>query len=104
MRLRTFALLVASILPCAAAVAAPFDIPSNVSKVDRPVHVILINMSGQRRQLRLKAGDLELPAGTWVAINSRIGEKLTIVSDMNTTLHEQIAIKRGDDTRVLWVQ
>jgi hydrogenase maturation factor len=86
-------------------VAAPFDIPSNVSAaVDHPVRVVLVNMSGQRRQVRLKSGDLDLPVGAWVAIDSRIGERLTIVSDMNTSLDEQIAVKRGDDARVLWVR
>ena len=105
MRTRTFALFVASILPCAAAVAAPFDIPSNVSAaVDHPVRVTLVNMSGQRRQLRLKSGDINLPLGVRVAIDSRVGERLMIVSDMNTTLDEQIAVKRGDDARFLWVR
>jgi hypothetical protein len=86
-------------------VAAPFDIPSNVSAaVDHPVRVVLVNMSGQRRQVRLKSGDLDLPVGAWVSIDSRIGERLTIVSDMNTSLDEQIAVKRGDDARVLWVR
>jgi len=92
-------------LPCATAVAAPFNIPSNASPAaDHHVRVVLVNMSGQRRQLRLKSGDLDLPAGTWVAIDSRVGERLTIVSDMNTSLDEQIAVKHGDDARVLWVR
>jgi len=101
--MRTLALLLVSILPCATAVAAPFDIPSHVSEVGRPVRVILVNMSGQRRQVRVKSGLLDLPVGVWVEVDSRVGATLTIVSDANRSVEEQVVVKSGDDACILRV-
>ncbi|MGD0647375.1 MAG: hypothetical protein ABR971_05225 [Acidobacteriaceae bacterium] len=102
--MRTLALFLGSILSCTAAVAAHADIPSNVSVVNRPVRVILVNMSGQRRQVRLTSGDVELPVGVWVAIESHVGATLNIVSDAKTSVDEKIAVKSEDDARILRVQ
>ena len=102
--MRTLALLLVSFLPFAGAVAAHADIPSHVTTVDRPVYLVLVNMSAQRRQIRVKTGVVDLPAGVWVAVESRVGETLYIVSDTNTTFDERIAVKRGDDTRILRIR
>jgi len=103
--MRTFALLLVSILPSATAVAAPFDIPSfHVSKVDRPIRVSLINLSGQHRQVRVTSGLLDLPTGVRVDVESQIGATLYVVSDMDQSLNQQIVVKRGDDTRFLAIR
>jgi hypothetical protein len=102
--MRTLALLLVSFLPFAGAVAAHADIPSHVSAVDHPVYLVLVNMSAQRRQIRVKTGLIDLPVGVWVAVESRVGETLYIVSDTNTTFDERIAVKRGDDTRILRIR
>jgi hydrogenase maturation factor len=66
--------------------------------------VILVNMSGQRRQVRLTSGDLDLPVGAWVAIDSHVGATLYIVSDAKTSVDEKIAVKSEDDARILRVR
>jgi hypothetical protein len=102
--MRTLALLLVSILPCAVAVAAPSNTPSNVSTVVRPIRVTLVNMSGQRRQIRLKSGVLDLPFGVWVDIDSRVGTTLYIVSDTHASVDEQIVIKGGDVAPIYRIQ
>ena len=102
--MRTLALLLVSFLPFAGAVAAHADIPSHVTAMDRPVYLVLVNMSAQRRQIRVKTGVFDLPAGVWVAVESRVGETLYIVSDTNTSFDERIAVKRGDDARILRIR
>jgi len=104
MRIPTLALYLVSILPCAGAVAAPFDIPAYVTVEYRPVHVILVNMSGQRRQLRLTSGVLDLPVGVWVEVDSRVGETLYVVSDSKTSVDERIVVKGGDDAPIVRVR
>ena len=102
--MRTLALFLASIVPCSVSVAAPSNTPSKASIVDHPIRVVLVNMSGQRRQIRLKSGDLDLPIWTWVAIDSHVGATLYIVSDTNRSVDEQLVIKRGDDASILRVR
>ena len=104
MRIYTLALSLVSILPLAGAVAAHADVPSHVTAADGPVHVVLVNMSAQRRQIRVKTGVIDLPVGVWVAVESRVGETLYIVSDTNTSFDERIAVKRGDDARILRIR
>ena len=102
--MRTLALLLVSILPFAGAAAAHADIPSHMTTVDKPVNLVLVNMSSQRRQIRVKTGVVDLPAGVWVAVQSRVGGTLYIVSDTNTSFDERIAVKRGDDARILRIR
>ena len=102
--MRTFALLFASIFSCTVAVAAPFNQPLNASTVGRPIRVDLVNVSGQRRQIRLRSGYLELPVGELVAIDSRVGATMLIVSDMNSSLDERIVVRSGDESRIVCVR
>jgi len=102
--MRTLALLLVSILPCAVAVAAPSNTPSNASTAVRPIRVTLVNMSGQHRQIRLKSGVLDLPFGVWVDIDSRVGTTLYIVSDTNQAVDEQITVKSGDNAPIYRVR
>ncbi len=102
--MRTLALFLVSILPSAGAVAAHADIPSHVAVVDRPVCLVLMNVSAQRRQLRVKTGVLDLPVGVWVEVTSHVGDTLYVVSDTNAAIDERIAVKRGDDARILPVR
>ncbi|HSY34791.1 MAG TPA: hypothetical protein VK814_03475 [Acidobacteriaceae bacterium] len=105
MRIPTLALYLVSILPCAGAVAAPFDIPSSHVSVEyRRVRVSLINLSGQHRQVRVTSGLLDLPFGVLVDVDSQIGETLNVVSDMDQSLDQQIVVKRGDDARILAIR
>jgi hypothetical protein len=104
MRIYTLALSLVSILPLAGAVAARADIPTPVISVNHPVYVVLVNMSAQRRQIRVKTGVLDLPAGLWVTVESRVGETLYIVSDTNTAFDERITVKPGDDARILRIR
>jgi hypothetical protein len=102
--MRTLALLLVSIFPCAAAVAAPSNTPSNVSIVGRPIRVTLVNFSSQSRQIRLKSGVLDLPVGLRVDIDSHIGATLYIVSDTHSSVDERILIKSGDDARIITIR
>jgi hypothetical protein len=102
--MRTLALLLLSILPCAAAAAAPSNTQTNVSTVGRPVCLSLVNISGKSRQVRLKSGVVELPVGQRVDIDSRVGATLYIVSDTNRSVDEQILIGSSDDARVIRIQ
>jgi len=104
MRIRTLALTLVSILPFAGAIAAHADIPSPLVVVGRPVHVVVINMSGQHRQLRLTSGVIDLPCGVWVSVDSRVGATLTIVSDTKASVDEEIAVKREDDARIVRIR
>jgi len=104
MRIRTVALTLVSILPFAGAIAARADTPSPLVAMGRPVHVVLVNMSGQHRQLRLTSGVIDLPCGVWVSVDSRVGATLTIVSDTKASVDEEIAVKREDDALILRIQ
>jgi hypothetical protein len=104
MRIYTLALSLVSILPLAGAVAAHADIPTPVIAVNHPVRLVLVNMSAQRRQIRVKTGVIDLPVGVWVTVESRVGETLYIVSDTNIAFDERIAVKRGDEARILRIR
>jgi hypothetical protein len=97
-------LFVVTALPCAGAAAAPSNTASSVSAVGRPVHLSLINLSGNRRQVRLKSGITDLPVGMRVDVDSCVGATLYIVSDADESVDEQVVIKSGDDARVIPVR
>lgn len=103
----TLALLLVSLLPCGAAIAAPSNTHTaqSVSAIGRAVRVSLINMSGKRRQVRLKSGDLlELPVGVCVDVATQIGTTVYVVSDMDSSLDERIVVESGDERRILLVR
>ncbi len=98
--MRTLAFFLLSFLPCAAAAAtAASNTQSSVSTTRRPIRLSLVNMSAQPRQVRLKSGDVDLPVGQCVAIESPIGATLHIVSSTDSSVDERILIKCGDDAR-----
>ena len=63
-----------------------------------------MNMSGQRRQVRWKAGVANLPIGVRVDVDSQVGAMLYIVSDTDKSVNERIAVKCGDDVRYLAIR
>jgi hypothetical protein len=101
--MRTLALLLVSMLPCAVVVTAPFNTPSSIA-VGRPIHLSLMNMSGQRRQVRWKSGVADLPTGVRVNVDSQIGAMLYIVSDTDESVNERIVVKSGDDVGYLAIR
>lgn len=102
--MRTLFFCLASLLPLNGAVAARADVPPVVREANRPVYLVLVNMSVQRRQVRLKTGLVELPVGEWVTVELQAGETLHIVSDSNNRVDERIAVQPGDEARVLRIR
>jgi hypothetical protein len=101
--MRTLALLLVSMLPCAVVVTAPFDTPSSIA-AGRPIHLSLMNMSAQRRQVRWKSGIADLPIGVRVNVDSQVGAILNIVSDTDESVNERIVVKSGDDVGYLAIR
>jgi hypothetical protein len=107
--MRTLALLLVSMLPCAVVVTAPFDTPSSIATLSsiaagRPIHLSLMNMSAQRRQVRWKSGIADLPIGVRVNVDSQVGAILYIVSDTDESVNERIVVKSGDDVGYLAIR
>ncbi len=104
--MRTFALLLVSLLSCGVAAAAPSNTPTphSVSTTGAPVRVSIINLSGARRQVRMKSGLMELPFAQLIDVNTQIGATVYVMSDSDRSLDERIIVKPGDDARILVVQ
>jgi hypothetical protein len=102
--MRTFALVLLLVVPCSVAVALPSGKPSHTSSAHRPIHVVLLNMSGQRRHVELTNGVLDLPSGRLTVLDSRVGFTLNIASDTHDRVDERILLKEGDDARILRVR
>ena len=64
----------------------------------------LLNIAGQRRQVRVKTGVVNLPAAVRVDIDCSIGATVSIVSDTNRSIEERLVVKCGDDARIIAVQ
>jgi hypothetical protein len=99
--MRKLALALLFVLPCSVAFATPSHKPSRSTTAERPVYLVLVNMSGQRRQIQLKSGVLDLPIGVWTVIDSDIGSTLRIASDTHREVDERIVVKEGDNARIL---
>ena len=98
--MRTLALAWLLVVPCSVAVASP----SQKAPAHRPVHVLLVNMSGQQRYVELTSGVLELPIGKLTVVDSRVGFTVTIKSDTQTNVEERILVQEGDDGQLLRVR
>jgi hypothetical protein len=101
--MRTLALLLVSLLPCAVVVTAPIATPSSTA-ADRPIHLTLVNVSVERRQVLLKSGAANLPTGVRVSVDSQVGAILYIVSDTDESVNERIVVKSGDDVGYLVIR
>jgi len=99
--MRTLAILLLSVFPCAVAVAAPSSIPTPVFTIGRPVRVSLVNLSGKSRRVLLTTGTLDLPVGIPVDIDSRVGATMDIVSETDQSLDERILIMSDDGARLI---
>ena len=102
--MRILSLVLLLVVPCSVAVALPSGRPSPDASAHRPIRVVLVNMSGERRHVEMASGVLDLPSGRLTVVDSRVGFTLTIASDTHERVEERIVVKEGDDARILRVR
>ncbi len=98
--MRTLVLVLLLAVSCSVAVA----LPSQKPPAHRPIRVVLVNMSAQRRYVEGNHGMVELPIGKSTVVDSRVGFTLRIGSDTNRQVDERFLLKEGDDARILRVR
>jgi hypothetical protein len=82
-------------------VASPLNTKPKAAPTASWVRVSLVNFSVSSRQLVLPSGQLNLPVGVRVDIDTHVGATLTIVSSTDDWFREEIVIKKGDDAQYI---
>ena len=69
---------------------------SDAVKDARLLHLTVINISGQRRQVFVGKERVDLPIGRAVGLDWTAGDVLHVVSDTDSRVNERISVSRAD--------
>ncbi len=69
---------------------------SDAVKDRGPLHLTVINLSGQRRQVVVGKLRIDLPIGRAVGLDWTAGDTLHVVSDTDSRVNERINVSRAD--------
>ena len=69
---------------------------SDAVKDARLLHLTVINLSGQRRQVFVGKERVDLPVGRAVGLDWTAGDVLHVVSDADSRVNERISVSRAD--------
>jgi hypothetical protein len=69
---------------------------SNAGTDTRLLHLTVINVSGQRRQVFVGKERVDLPVGQAVGLDWTAGDVLHVVSDTDSRVNERISVSRAD--------
>ena len=76
----------------------------SAAKARAPIHVSVINLSGQRRQAIVGKQRIELPVGQAIGLEWTPGDTLHVMSDTDSRVNEQVRVSQADAAQVIAIR
>lgn len=100
----TLPLLVSMPAPQSALASTASSTVRNSSTARLPVYVILVNMSGKAREVRVGTSRISLPVGQRVPLTVHNGEALAVTSATDSKVDRTLLVQMADNGRTIGVR